>query len=75
MALAPLSGVALRLPWAGRLLATDASEWGRGVAQKDVSPELAASAGRVSERWRFARGAGSARSHALGPEGLAEGED
>ena len=66
--LLPLLWTDLRAEWDERVIATDASEWGRGGVQRTASASAVASAGRQQERWRFARGSDKwhmgARAHA-----------
>ena len=52
-ALIPLAYSSLKAKWLPRLMCTDASEWGRGMLQKDLDAESVAKLGRVRERWRF----------------------
>lgn len=45
----------LRKPWATRLVCTDASPQGFGIAEKDVDENQAAQLGQWNERWRYKR--------------------
>ena len=54
-ALLPLARWDLRTPWAARLAATDASETGLGLCERECRPAVARAAGEWSELWRFRR--------------------
>ena len=45
----------LHKPWATRLVCTDASPQGFGIAEKDVDENQAAQLGQWNERWRYKR--------------------
>ncbi|CAK0877769.1 unnamed protein product [Prorocentrum cordatum] len=54
--LIPLAWADLRATWSPRIYASDASEEGRGVCQKEADLGAIRGAGRYGERWRFRRG-------------------
>ena len=41
------------MPCQERVIACDASEWGKGAAHATVAPEIIAAQTRFRERWRF----------------------
>jgi len=53
------------LPWNERVTATDSSGYGYGECVSDWGADEAARHGRLPERARFRRGAGSARAHSF----------
>ncbi|CAK0816959.1 unnamed protein product, partial [Prorocentrum cordatum] len=57
--LIPLAWADLRATWSPRIYASDASEEGRGVCQKEADLGAIRGAGRYGERWRFRRPAAS----------------
>ena len=59
--LLPLLVHDLAKPFSTRVLACDASMWGKGVVHKDLPSETVRELARFSERWRYHGAAGSAR--------------
>ncbi|CAK0855455.1 unnamed protein product, partial [Prorocentrum cordatum] len=57
--LIPLAWADLRATWSPRVYASDASEEGRGVCQKEADLGAIRGAGRYGERWRFRRATAS----------------
>ncbi|CAK0806316.1 unnamed protein product, partial [Prorocentrum cordatum] len=57
--LIPLAWADLRATWSPRVYASDASEEGRGVCQKEAGLGAIRGAGRHGERWRFRRATAS----------------
>ncbi|CAK0815232.1 unnamed protein product, partial [Prorocentrum cordatum] len=53
MGVVPLAHADLRARWLGRVLCADASEWGRGVCEREMSGDVVERMGRIQERWRF----------------------
>ncbi|CAK0817312.1 unnamed protein product, partial [Prorocentrum cordatum] len=65
--LIPLWWADVRAEWAATTFCSDASPYGIGVCRKTVEQDVAAAAGRLSERWRYRfSDAVRARAHALG---------
>ncbi|CAK0880338.1 unnamed protein product, partial [Prorocentrum cordatum] len=65
--LIPLWWADVRAEWAAATFCSDASPYGIGVCRKTVEQDVAAAAGRLSERWRYRfSDAVRARAHALG---------
>ena len=51
------------LPWSTTVLATDSSEVGYGVCEREVCSKLVTATARISEKWRYAvEGAVKARA-------------
>ncbi|CAK0804488.1 unnamed protein product [Prorocentrum cordatum] len=50
---APLALADLRAEWPGRVMPADASEWGRGVRERELDASIVQKLGRFQERWRF----------------------
>ncbi|CAK0834679.1 unnamed protein product, partial [Prorocentrum cordatum] len=68
-ALIPLWWADVRAEWSATTFCSDASPCGVGVCRKAVDQEVAAAAGRLSERWRYRfSDAVHARARALGIE-------
>ncbi|CAE8737419.1 unnamed protein product [Polarella glacialis] len=53
--LLPILSANLRRPWSATVTATDASEGGQGIVQRQLDLEAVASMGRWGEKWRFRR--------------------
>ncbi|CAK0857169.1 unnamed protein product, partial [Prorocentrum cordatum] len=53
MGVVPLAHADFRAPWLGRVLRADASEWGRGVCEREMSNDVVEKMGRIQGRWRF----------------------
>ena len=51
--LLPMLCADLRSQWLSKAYATDASEYGRGVVQKNLSTSLISSTAKHSDRWRY----------------------
>ena len=54
--LLPLARRDLSSAWSGRVYATDASHWGRGVTVVEKPIDEVKSVARVNDRWKFGRG-------------------
>ena len=69
--LLPLVTRDLSAPWCPDVCATDASHWGRGVAQQSSSVEKVRAQARIQDRWRFSheQELEIGRSHFSGPKG------
>ncbi|CAK0816098.1 unnamed protein product, partial [Prorocentrum cordatum] len=67
--LIPLWWADVRAEWSATTFCSDASPYGIGVCRKTVDQEVAAAAGRLSDRWRYRfSDAVHARARALGIE-------
>ena len=65
----PLMCTSLDLPWSSTVMATDASEVGYGVCERQLDSDRVALIGRTCEQWRYSvEGAIKARTHALGQD-------
>ena len=51
--------------WYEKVMASDASHWGRGVCERVAPVDDVARWGRTAERWRYKQGATAARAHAF----------
>ena len=69
--LLPLVTRDLSAPWCPDVCATDASHWGRGVAQQSSTVEKVRAQARIQDRWRFSheQELEIGRSHVSGPKG------
>ena len=64
----PLLAADLSATWSPQVLASDASDFGVGVCARMLRPDLVATVGRCSEKWRFkVEGHTRARDSALSP--------